>query len=190
MKFCNNCNKILVKYQKKFCSTKCSAIVTNKNKHHSIETKIKISLSQGGKGIIKTGFCLYCKTKINSYKFCNNTCKTNYIQEDREKKWLNGKLDGNSKSGHADYIKKYLLKRYNNKCSICGWGETNKYTKTIPLEVEHIDGNCYNNSYKNVTLLCPNCHSLTKTFRGANKGNGRRSYLKDYYIKDNDGKII
>ena len=39
----------------------------------------------------------------------------------------------------------------------------------IPLELDHIDGNHQNNALKNVRLLCPNCHSLTPTFRGRNK---------------------
>ncbi len=34
---------------------------------------------------------------------------------------------------------------------------------------------------KNLTLLCPNCHSLTKTYKGANKGGGR-TYRKKYYL--------
>jgi len=187
MNFCANCNNPLIKSQKKFCSAECSATVNNKGRHHSIETKIKMSLAQGGKGVdsLKTGFCLYCNSKIKSYKFCNNTCKANYIQEDRERKWLAGEINGNSKFGHADFVKRYLLKKYNNKCSKCGWGEINPFTKTIPLEIDHIDGNSYNNIPSNVTLLCPNCHSLTKTFRGANVGHGRRSYLKKYYIKHN-----
>jgi predicted HNH restriction endonuclease len=39
--------------------------------------------------------------------------------------------------------------------------------------VEHIDGNYENDREKNLTLLCPNCHSLTPTFRALNRGNGR-----------------
>lgn len=30
-----------------------------------------------------------------------------------------------------------------------------------------------NNKEENLLLLCPNCHSLTSTYKGANKGNGR-----------------
>lgn len=51
----------------------------------------------------------------------------------------------------------------------------NPYTGTIPLEVEHIDGDAENNSEDNLTLLCPNCHSLTKTYRGANRGKSTRN---------------
>jgi hypothetical protein len=46
-------------------------------------------------------------------------------------------------------------------------------TGRIPIELEHVDGDYRNNSYENVLLLCPNCHSLTDTFRALNKGNGR-----------------
>lgn len=35
----------------------------------------------------------------------------------------------------------------------------------IPLELEHIDGDRSNNQLENLTLLCPNCHALTKTWR-------------------------
>lgn len=39
----------------------------------------------------------------------------------------------------------------------------------IPLELNHIDGNHYNNKMINLELLCPNCHALTPTYRGKNK---------------------
>lgn len=40
----------------------------------------------------------------------------------------------------------------------------------IPLELEHIDGNHTNHIIDNLELLCPNCHALTNTYRGKNKG--------------------
>ena len=52
----------------------------------------------------------------------------------------------------------------------------------IPLEIEHIDGNYKNNDESNLILLCPNCHSLTSTYKGANTERGRNSRSK-YYIK-------
>ena len=33
-----------------------------------------------------------------------------------------------------------------------------------------------NNKEENLIILCPNCHSLTKTYRGANKGKSTRSF--------------
>ena len=77
-------------------------------------------------------------------------------------------------------IKKYLFNKYQNKCARCGWGEVNKYTGNIPLEVEHIDGNYQNNKEDNLILLCPNCHSLTSTYKGANLNKGRKNRNKYY----------
>lgn len=54
-------------------------------------------------------------------------------------------------------------KIFERKCSNClndTW-----LNKPIPLEVDHIDGNHSNNNLSNLRLLCPNCHSLTPTFR-------------------------
>ena len=40
---------------------------------------------------------------------------------------------------------------------------------SIPLELDHIDGNSANNTLQNLRLLCPNCHALTPTYRGKNQ---------------------
>lgn len=62
-------------------------------------------------------------------------------------------------------IKKRLLNDYNyeDKCSICGlqnqWND-----KYLVLQVDHIDGDRFNNELSNLRLVCPNCHSQTKTF--------------------------
>lgn len=74
----------------------------------------------------------------------------------------------------------YCSNKCHNEDYYCGWGEKNEYTGKIPLEVEHIDGNSENNKEENLTLLCPNCHSLTKTYKGANKGNGRFNRRERY----------
>ena len=38
----------------------------------------------------------------------------------------------------------------------------------IPLELEHINGVHSDNRLENLTLLCPNCHAQTDTYRGKN----------------------
>ena len=65
-----------------------------------------------------------------------------------------------------DKLKHYVFEKFENKCCKCGWHEVNPYTNTIPLEIDHIDGNAQNNSEDNLQLICPNCHSLTSTYRG------------------------
>lgn len=39
-------------------------------------------------------------------------------------------------------------------------------------------GNYLNNSEDNLDLICPNCHSLTPTYRALNIGNGRKDRHK------------
>lgn len=55
------------------------------------------------------------------------------------------------------------------KCDICLLTEWNN--KPITLQLDHKDGNHFDNSLENLRLLCPACHSKTSTFRGANIGN-------------------
>ena len=52
-----------------------------------------------------------------------------------------------------------------DKCCICGWDKKLESTKHTPCELDHIDGNPRNNYTTNLRILCPNCHSLTHTYR-------------------------
>jgi predicted HNH restriction endonuclease len=70
-------------------------------------------------------------------------------------------------------LKRFLLKEHGEKCWECGIKEWNG--KKLTFELEHIDGNSDNNSLDNLSLLCPNCHSQTDTYKAKNKGKGRHS---------------
>ena len=124
--------------------------------------------------------CLNCKKEIsNKKKFCNNSCQKEYQYKEYIKNWKNGNIDGTRGEYQISmYIKTYLFKKYDSKCARCGWSEENQYTHKIPLEIEHIDGNYKNNKEDNLILLCPNCHSLTSTYKGANLNHGRKSRKK------------
>jgi Zn finger protein HypA/HybF involved in hydrogenase expression len=58
-------------------------------------------------------------------------------------------------------------KYFEAKCYVCGLIEWQG--KAIALELEHISGDNTNNCIENLTLLCPNCHAQTNTYRGKNK---------------------
>lgn len=127
--------------------------------------------------------CVNCGKEIvdknhTKRKYCCINCQLEYQQKVWEEKWLSGEISGfcetDNWGGIPDRIRTYLFKKYDSKCAVCGWGKRNEFTGRIPLEVEHIDGDYKNNRPDNLTLLCPNCHSLTKTYRGANRGNGRK----------------
>lgn len=69
-------------------------------------------------------------------------------------------FDGLQKPGS---IKKRLINELGHKCVKCE--NTTWLNQPITLELEHIDGNNRNNNKDNLTLLCPNCHSQTSTWR-------------------------
>ena len=53
-------------------------------------------------------------------------------------------------------------------CEFCG--QTEWLGNPIPLELHHVNGNNKDNRLENLLLLCPNCHALTDSYRGKNKG--------------------
>ena len=53
-----------------------------------------------------------------------------------------------------------------HKCECCGIIEW--CGQPTPLELDHIDGDHYNNNLDNLRVLCPNCHAQTDTYRGRN----------------------
>jgi len=67
-------------------------------------------------------------------------------------------------------LKKRLIKDgiFAEHCSECHWAKRSADGR-IPLELDHINGDRYDNRLKNLRILCPNCHSLKPTHRGRNK---------------------
>ena len=125
--------------------------------------------------------CLHCGKDLlrKDTKYCSQKCQLDYQYYQWVKRWKDGKETGiKGDYGISNHLRRYIMEKYNNKCGKCGWGETNPYTQKIPLEIENIDGNYLNNKEDNLILLCPNCHSLTATYKGANKGHGRKMRKK------------
>lgn len=122
--------------------------------------------------------CNACGKVLKTYqqKYCSNQC-----QHDRQYKkyinvWKRGGKDGNRGKKVkliSKHLRRYLFEKYNEKCCRCGWAKKHPVTGTVPLEINHIDGNANNNTENNLELLCPNCHALTPNFRNLNKGKGR-----------------
>lgn len=124
--------------------------------------------------------CSYCKKMLSErhqIKFCSNKCQMDYRYKKYILSWKVGGVDGNRGiifKGISGNIRRYLIEKYKNKCSKCGWNKKHPITGSVPLEIDHIDGNSSNNLETNLQLLCPNCHALTPYFRNLNKGRGRK----------------
>lgn len=187
-KFCIVCGKELKSSQSKFCGHSCSASYNNKKR---VPLNVNKNLNATRKQIqnkenrAKEIYCLYCGKKlINQQKlFCNNKCQLDYRYAEYIKKWKNGENSGlKGQYSLSRHIRRFLLEKTGCKCEKCGWGETNPHTNTIPLEIHHIDGDYTNNREENLQILCPNCHSLTETYKSHNK-NGRKGRSKYYRDK-------
>lgn len=62
-----------------------------------------------------------------------------------------------------------------DKCSICGWNKKLEGREFTPCELDHINGNPNDHRLENLRIICPNCHSLTPTYRfRRGKTNGKQ----------------
>lgn len=162
---CLNCGKEISttkKSEKKFCDNSCAAKYNNHKRK-------------------KKRLCLNCGKELNCNQknFCSIACVSLHRRKIVFEKIENGDLSLSEKN-----YKNYLIYKYGNKCMECGWDKVNEYSKRIPIELEHKDGNPENNELSNLKLLCPSCHSLTPTYKFLNAGNGRYKRRKRYQ----DGK--
>ena len=122
--------------------------------------------------------CLHCggEPARAYYKYCSNACQLKYQRKSYIENWKAGKIEGLQSLGIVSiYVKRYLRDKYGNKCSLCGWCKVNIKTNQVPLVADHIDGNWRNNAESNLRLICPNCDSISATYAGLNRGNGRKN---------------
>ena len=109
------------------------------------------------------------KDRSDATRRAQRTRHERYIRD-----WKDGRVDGTRGGTElSKRIRKYLFETRGMMCEECGWGKVNTFTGKVPVEIDHIDGNPLNNKESNLKILCPNCHSLTSTYKGANKGSGR-----------------
>jgi hypothetical protein len=184
-RLCKKCN-IAINYKdkingKKFCNRSCAVSFNNSIK--ALNSRI-------------TRECIFCKQNFETQKhrhskYCSLKCSAKYRVQTTNLKLIKNIEDGeqilskNIESNNAMF-RKYLILKNSSKCMLCGWAEINPFTKKVPIELEHKDGNCINNKLENLILLCPNCHSLSAHHKGANKskkGSPRYKVWKDYFSK-------
>lgn len=129
--------------------------------------------------------CLNCNSIIPfkgytyNHKYCDNKCQLDLRSKQAFLK--NKEMFFEGKCSNRPQLRKILTEIRGYKCELCGISEYNGLE--ITLQVDHVNGDPYNNSPNNLRLLCPNCHSQTETYAGANRGNGRwtKEGLARYY---------
>lgn len=130
---------------------------------------------------LKEKVCLRksCFKEFTTYydqKCCSQTCAQLLKSDIKLENWLNGDWDSaQSIDGSIlDWARRYLMEKVQYRCSKCCWSEVS-VNGTIPLEIDHIDGNWKNSHPDNLRILCPNCHGLTANYKIYNVGNNQNS---------------
>lgn len=152
---CKECGKPLVGNKRnKFCNHTCAAFYNNRNRP------------------ILHGTCPQCDKRLPKDRsiFCSTKCRQDNLLDN----WIKGASLSNEWGTVPSIIREYLLTEVDNRCPSCGWNEVHPISGKVPLEIDHIDGDSSNNSKENLRVLCPNCHSLTPTFRRRNSKPGRK----------------
>jgi len=148
----------------RFCSSHCARSSSTKDKREEINKKVSDKLK--GK---PTGRTLSDEdiTRLQTAKG---------IRPPRKEYILS--LDFNSLK--YEMLRERLLYEQDYKCHDCYIDEWKGHF--ISLELEHIDGNRDNNDRSNLKMICPNCHSITPTWRGRNKQSNKNRYTdKEMY---------
>ena len=159
---CKRCGKDFEpqKGLKNYCSLAC------RNSRVMTEEKRK-KISDGVKRYIDKNDNILPNHTKESYEKMSKTRK-----ENDKLKLLNE--DFNSLSWGR--LRKRVILEQDEKCNKCGASEW--FGEKLSFEVDHIDGDNENNKRENLEALCPNCHSITPTWRGRNK-KSKRNKISD-----------
>jgi len=186
---CKNCNTndamVYSKYSSgEFCSKKCARSFSTKEKRQEINEKVRKSLlgrpawhNRGfKKGYDSRRHIFSDEDRIKS-KYVVKDGRRYYRKKSKEEMIQDVFLISFNKLG-KNRKRIRILEEQKNSCVICK--TTEWQGNYIKLELDHVDGNRQNNKRENLRMVCPNCHSFTKNYRGRNiKGNSRTGIVSD-----------
>lgn len=168
---CIECGKN-IEVDKRASAKSCKCDNCRKSRKYNKQTKKELKERRKNK---PKKYCKNCGKRLDlrhQSAFCSSYCSHRFHFCKNVNLWLAGEKNGRKgKSSTAEWIKKYLIEIYGNKCAICG--NTEWMGKPIPLILDHIDGHYYNNDIENLRLVCGNCDMQLDTYKSKNIGNGR-----------------
>jgi 5-methylcytosine-specific restriction endonuclease McrA len=81
-----------------------------------------------------------------------------------------------------DVKRRRVIESQDSKCNNCGLSKWQG--QLLTLELEHKDGNHMNDERNNLEALCPNCHSITHTWRGRNTQQSKQGKISDKELNE------
>ena len=184
--------------QGRTCSRACGAVLSAsvKNRAHDPNTECgqcHTPLYRKPSQLKKTSVS-FCNTRCQNLGYAAGVVKPGRkssgrkiyspkpsIYEQNVQMWLSGNNDATLNRSRSTglptdtkhFVKRYLIETRGDKCEDCGFSGVNRKTGNSIIQMDHINGNCFDNAPENLKLLCPNCHAMTETYGALNKGSGR-----------------
>lgn len=125
--------------------------------------------------------CTFCAVQFKRGRnangiYCSLSCMGKHSSKKIVDSWLAG--DDPGWTGKAVQLKPairmFVLEMSGYACTECGWDKRHPVDDKPLVEVDHIDGDAFNCDPGNLRVLCPNCHSMTPTYRARNKNSARK----------------
>src|SRR5712692_6942983 len=75
-------------------------------------------------------------------RFFSNKCQQDFEYLEYIEEWKAGFKSGDrgGVGTVSRHIKRYLVEKYCNRCSNCGWAMSHTLTGNVPLELDHVNG--------------------------------------------------
>lgn len=135
----------------RFCTSRCSAIVTNSEVPRRVRGQSRRDRPMHP--------CERCRELTTRPRFCSDLCGARFWGDICAYLWATGQFHP---TAVREWARRYLETVYGRKCRACG--RKRWMGKPVPLHVDHINGNHDDNRFENVRFLCSNCHELTPTW--------------------------